>query len=591
MDAIEFVRAFGRFGEIGEIGAASAKLREVLKFAVTAKANAYLSELASEVIANETVPISEVRYFLLNIPSLVLPMRTKGRRTILYEVIHARDALVIDILHRTPGRVLTSVDSNGMTPYHYACRHGSAESIISIGTLTPEDARARLSRTGRSPLMEALYVLRGSSIIGAIVDLTSNANLWQTRDRYGMCVLHYAVCSGDAATINKLLDRVESVSDLIDETTGRSVISTAMDTEMSLAQIVNLVGCMKRRCPGVLGDLLNSSSVKITDAVDIFQRTINSAPVVDTLIMAIPPDRMFETLSRRRGLSSSTIFHITATYPFAFVKLVGFGVSCGMSSSEMFSVFDSVSGTPMHILADWCYANLCDVVSELNMHCDMCTIVHALFVSRSFDMVYAFECLRTVRDLDYLLELALSCAPELMAVARVRSAIVRHAVRVGSNAVFTGPFRADLENAISRESHEILQTASQSVARGNGNVNVIILILKRINPRDVSPQTERDLLLACTLTTCGAHWVHDFQLRDSALFALHTMCQRVRAIRRWRNLRQYVKTRWFVIWWFEEAARLSYAPGGAIFIQNRNCVMSLVADDAPRVGESCVSLK
>ena len=183
-----------------------AKLTETLASALSTHTNDELCALAVILMENHRVPITTVRTFLRNLPKGVFAMRVRNRRTILYSAITTRGAVVPDILDLSPVRVLATGDSNGMTPFHFACRHGTANDITAIGTITPHSSRDRMSRAGRSPLVEAILLLRGSSIIDAILPFVSHTNLWQTKDRFGLCVLHVAICSDDDFTVNHILD-------------------------------------------------------------------------------------------------------------------------------------------------------------------------------------------------------------------------------------------------------------------------------------------------------------------------------------------------------------------------------------------------
>lgn len=574
MDTSELVRTFGRDSDTS-----STQLHNLLKSSIAKQSHNELRELASAVIANHMVPIDIAREFLTDIPAPVFSMRSKTRRTILYEALSTREAAIATILNRTPERVMTSVDSNGMTPYHYACRHGSVASISTTGNRTPHDAREKLSRSGRTPLMEGVILLRGSSVIEAIMPFTSHTNLWHARDKYGLCVLHIAMCATDDYAVNQILDRLESVADIYDNLTGRSIISTAMDTDMPLVHVVNLIGSMMQRCPNILGDLMNASSSKTTDPVDIFQHTMHSSHVTDALIAAIPESRMHETLTRRRGLCSSTIFHIAADYPIAFIRLFGRGVCCGITPQEMLSTQGSITGTPMHAIADWCYSNLKDVVADLRIHCSLAHIVQAMFVVRPYDQLYAFECLRDNRDFDHFLQLTIACTPAKLWVTTHRLALVRHAVRVGSDSVLQGEFAHDLNNATVCGAHELLHIAAHSFASGNRQLYTILLkILSLVHPRNVSTATERSLLVACNMHTfCFNNSVDELNDRNRALDAMVEICRRVRAIRSWRRLRHYVQLRWLVNWWFEQTNRIDYAPPeGAVFVANRDRAMSLI---------------
>lgn len=564
-----------------------AKLTARLVSAISTHTNEELHTIAIILMENHSVPITTVRTFLHHLPVAIFAMRKCNRRTILYNAITSRGAIVPDILHLSPARVLSSGDSNGMTPFHFACRHGSINDIQNIGALTPQASLERLSRAGRSPLVEAICLQRGTSTVDAVMNFVSHANLWQTKDRFGLCVLHVAICADDNYAVNRILDRTVAVSDLIDALTGRSIINTAMDTEMPIIYVINLIAHLKRKCPAILADLMNVSSVLMTDAVDLFHRTLHCRPVADALIAAIPNDRMHETLSRQRGLCHSTIFHLAAEYPFAYVQLVGHGARFGISTHDMLSSPGRITGTPMHAVADGCFNNFNSVVADINLHCDLSDILNAMFVQRPHDNLYPFECLRNVTDFDYFLNLTISRAVDLMRAPNHRIAIIRHAVRIGSLSVVTGRIFAQLdathEAAAAAEVHayaarddSLLYIAAQSFSAWHGPVcDIMFRVLSHVNPRHVTPKTERALLLACAQNIFRDNYANEIVDRFCAIGAMHTLCMRVSAIRRWRNVRAYVIRRWLLNWWVERATRQKYAPGGCVFVLNQEDAMSL----------------
>lgn len=540
-------------------------------------------------LKNHRIPVASVRNFIHSLNEAVFGHRGLGRRSLVYEAILHRSAVVPDILQVSPSRVLISGDSNGMTPFHYACKHGSPQDIESVGNMTPHAALDKVSRLSRTPIVEAILSLRGASVVEAVMPFTSHDNVWHKKDTSGLCAIHVAVCSNDDFSTNRILDRVVSMRDFIDRITGRSIINVAMDTDMPMHSIVSLVGHLHRKCPDILADLMNESSIRLTDPIDIFLRTMHCRPVADALLAAIPPSRMHETLTRRRGLCSSTVFHFAADYPYSFVQLVGHGSRCGIPAHEMLSAEGHMSGTPMHAVAEGSFTNFNYIVSDLNLYCDITCIIRAMFAFRTFDRIFAFECLRNLRDFEHFIKLTVTKSPAMLHAIAHRQAIIRHAVRLGSCDVINGKaFTVQGEEAITNAAAEVtsyiqqddtlLGIAAQAYSATNErSCNIILTILSRTNPRHVTPATERALLLACSQNIFTDIHSIDLKYTDSASCAMHYMRTSVRSIKRWRIMRTFIRTRWLVNWWVERATQSRYAPGGSVYESTKKTAMAVFA--------------
>ena len=581
------VRSFGNDGE-HMVPSRIASMDEWLSSIIHICTNAALRDVAVGLMENTNVPIDTIRHFVQKLPPAIFAVRNRNRRSLLFDAISKRSAVVPSVLVRSSRMMLSSRDSNGMTPFHFACRHGSIVDIVAIGGATPPGARDRLSRAGRSPIVDAILSRRGPNVVAAILPFTSDTSLWQITDRLGLGVFHLVVLTNDDANADRILDRVTCVSDLLDSETGRSVIHTALDNDMPHQHVINLIGHLRRRCPAVLADLLNRPSTHIDDADDLFILTSHCRPVADCLIAAIPPCRMHETLTRSRGLCRDNVFHISAQYPYAFVQLMGHGVRCGVPVRAMMSSEGHAAGTPMHAVAEGSFANFSSVIADMHVHCDMATIIGALFVMRPYDQQFAFECLRSVRDFDDFLNATAAHSPLHLRGDTFRQPIIRHAIRIGSMAVISGHIFAQLGDdearravddvrAYTERDDAMILIAAQSVRTWNGHLcDVMRSIMPHVNPRNVSAKTERALLVACSNGICrhGSH--ADAVARREVIGLMHRLCLKVSAIRRWRRVRDYTRTRWFVNWWVELAARLSYAPGGCQCIANQACAMSIM---------------
>jgi len=586
------VRSFGSEGEHLE-PTRIAYLNEILAYTISVSTKNYLRDLTVGLMENTHIPIDTIRHFISKLPPAVFTVRNRNRRQLIYDAITKRCAAVDTILARCPLMVLASRDSNGMTPFHYACRHGSIIDIVAIGTRTPRSSLERSSRSGRSPIVDAILSRRGPTVVEAILKFTSDTLLWQTTDRVGFCVFHLVMLSDDDVNTDRILDRVTKLSDLIDHETGRSIIHTAMDNEMPLAYVIKLLGHLQRRCPNLLGDLLNLPSTNIDDPDDIFILTSHCRPVADAIIASIPPSRMHDTLTRRRGLCLATVFHISAEYPYAFVQLVHHGVQCGIHIKDMLTHEGHVSGTVMHAVAEGSFTNFNAVITQISVNCSMTTIIDAMFVSRPHDDQFAFECLRSVRDFDDFMNATAVHSPEYIRGETYRYPIIRHAIRIGSMAVISGDVFAQLGDATVRRvlddvrmytecDDKVILIAAQSFRTWNAPLgDVMRHIVPRVNPRNVSAKTERALLIACSHGLCRHGNPNEVLGRRQVIGLIHSLCVRVRAIRNWRRVRSYTRTRWFVNWWFELAARPSYAPGGCICIATQACAMSIMEDEVP----------
>ena len=81
--------------------------------------------------------------------------------------------------------------------------------------------------------------------------------------------------------------------------------------------------------------------------------------------------------------------------------------------------------------------------------------------------------------------------------------------------------------------------------------------------------------LARTHNIFRDNYANEIVDRYCAIGAMRTLCMRVSAIRRWRNVRAYVIRRWLLNWWVERATRPKYAPGGCVFVLTQEDAMSL----------------
>ena len=81
----------------------------------------------------------------------------------------------------------------------------------------------------------------------------------------------------------------------------------------------------------------------------------------------------------------------------------------------------------------------------------------------------------------------------------------------------------------------------------------------------------------CSQNIFRDDYANDIVDRYCAIGAKHMLCIRVSAIRRWRNVRDYVISRWLLNWWIERATMPKYTPGGCLFVLNQVGAMSLFA--------------